>query len=148
MSLTIESPFSFQKLLDGLLGQFDKAVDELYPDRAAPPVPRALPLEAYTGTYFHPGYLNMTITTNDEGEEGRLLRAVREDFVWQMTFDFVHASGEYWAVLIDMKDSPNRLNGQVAKAEFRVGPDGKVSALVAEFLEEGSEGIITFDKIA
>lgn len=89
----------------------------------------------------------MTITTNDGEEEGRL-RAVREDFVWQMTFDFVHASGEYWAVLIDMKDSPNRLNGQVAKAEFRVGPDGKVSALVAEFLEEGSEGIITFDKIA
>ncbi|KAI0174998.1 putative penicillin-binding protein [Pestalotiopsis sp. NC0098] len=137
----------FQKLLDGLLGQFDKAVDELYPDRAAPPVPRALPLEAYTGMYFHPGYLNMTITTHDGEEEGRL-RAVREDFVWQMTFDFVHASGEYWAVLIDMKDSPNRLNGQVAKAEFRIGPDGRASALVAEFLEEGSEGIITFDKIA
>jgi hypothetical protein len=100
---------------------------------------------AYTGTYFHPAYRNLTIELSSvEGE----LHARRADFVWQMTFDFTHVSGEYWVVVIDMMNSPNQLNGQLAKAEFRVGLSGKVEEVLIEFLEDGSEGIITFKKLA
>lgn len=124
--------------------QFDKAKDELYPDRAQPPLPKALPLKEYTGTYFHPAYRNLTIDLSDASKQ---LRAV-QDSVWQMIFDFVHVSGEFWIIYVDMKNAPNLLSGQVARAEFRIGATGKVDKLMVEFMEEGSEGIITFDKIA
>lgn len=107
-------------------------------------MPRALPLEAYTGTYFHPAYLNLTIDLSDA--EGQL-KALRNSQVWQMTFDFVQVSGEYWIIYVDMARSPNLLNGQLAKAEFRIGANGKVAELIVEFLEDGSEGSITFQKI-
>ncbi|KAH6647578.1 beta-lactamase/transpeptidase-like protein [Truncatella angustata] len=134
----------FEQSLEDLRGQFDKAEDKLYPDRAQPPLPRALPLEEYTGTYFHPAYRNLTIALSDAAEQ---LRAVRKDSVWKMTFDFGRVSGEFWVIYIDMLNTPNKLNGQLAKAEFVIGPSGKVDKLIVEFLEEGSEGIITFDKI-
>lgn len=124
---------------------YDSAVDDLYPQRADPPLPRSLPLVEYTGTYFHPAYQNVTIGL---GEDGVQLRAGRHDFVWSMTFDFEHVSGEYWIIYIDMAKSPNLLNGQFAKAEFRTGANGKVTEVAIEFLEDGSEGIITFAKIA
>ncbi|KAH9885525.1 beta-lactamase/transpeptidase-like protein [Xylariomycetidae sp. FL2044] len=76
------------------------------------------------------------------------LRAVRRDMQWQMTYEFEHASGEYWAVVIDMLNSPNRLNGQLARAEFEVGVDGKVAGVGMEFLEDGYEGVVLFEKVA
>lgn len=87
----------------------------------------------------------MTIELSDDAT-GQL-KAVRADFVWSMTFDFEHVSGDYWIIYIDMAKTPNFLNGQFAKAEFRIGADGKVSGVVIEFLEDGSEGIITFEKV-
>jgi hypothetical protein len=136
--------YSFQQSLNRTLNTFNTAIDDLYPNRANPPLPRTLPLEAYTGTYFHPGYLNITIELSDVKER---LQAVRKDFVWPMTFDFVRVSGDYWVVYIDMLETPNQLNGQLAKAEFRIGARGKVDELVVEFLEDGSEGLVTFKKI-
>ncbi|KAK9771568.1 putative Beta-lactamase/transpeptidase-like protein [Seiridium cardinale] len=135
----------FEKALDNTMKKYDTAVQDLYPNRSDPPLSRALPLKEYTGTYFHPAYRNITIEYSDAAEQ---LRAVREDFAWKMVFDFVHVSGEYWIIYIDMKESPNLLNGQLGKAEFEIGSNGKVSGLVAEFLEDGSEGIITFERIA
>lgn len=131
--------------MDDIKQRFVKPEEKLYPNRADPPLPHTLPLEAYTGTYFHPGYRHINVELSHiDGQ----LRALRKDVAWQMKFDFVHVSSEYWVIYIDMLNSPNLLNGQVAKAEFRVSVNGKVDELVVEFMEDGSEGVVTFHRVA
>ncbi|ORY62645.1 putative penicillin-binding protein [Pseudomassariella vexata] len=140
--------------LEDIVSSIDNAVERLYPDRADPPLPHLLALEAYTGTYFHPAYQNLTINLANGSETDihrhntkPRLRAVREDVVWQNTFDFEHVSGEFWVVFINMLKVPNGLNEEAAKAEFRVGATGRPEQLMIEFMEEGSEGVIEFEKI-
>lgn len=134
----------------------DSALDELYPKRADPPLPRALPLSSYVGTYHHEAYRDITIEQVEEqpggggdggdGKAGgRVLRAVRDDAVWKMTFEFEHVSGEFWLVHIDPR-VPNGLMTQFARAEFRVGSAGTADAVEIEFFEDGSEGLIVFER--
>ncbi|KAI8960471.1 beta-lactamase/transpeptidase-like protein [Daldinia sp. FL1419] len=139
-----------KKALETQLKQAETAVEDLYPERADPPLPRALPLEKYVGVYSHPAYQNVTLqlTPEDSGKEKGELLAVRDNMEWQMTFDFHHVSGEYWAVIIDFLNTPNMLNSQRAKAEFEVGVKGIVDKLKMEVSEDGYEGIIVFDRIA
>ncbi|KAI1387779.1 beta-lactamase/transpeptidase-like protein [Hypoxylon trugodes] len=136
----------------------ETAVDDLYPDRADPPLPRALPLEDYVGVYYHPAYQNVTLELigKDEvsgswpriGGKKSELKAIRDNMEWQMTFEFGHVSGEYWVVIVDSLYVANGLARQLARAEFEVGAKGKVEKLKMEFFENGSEGAIVFDKIA
>ncbi|KAI2610592.1 beta-lactamase/transpeptidase-like protein [Hypoxylon sp. NC1633] len=146
-----------EKVVYDQLKVADTAVDTLYPERANPPLPRALPLEKYVGVYGHPAYQNITIELTGEDNSAKgdsrpsgkgQLKAVRDNMVWQMTFEFRHVSGEFWAVVIDMLNTPNGLGVQLARAEFVVGVKGNVDKLKMEFLEDGSEGVIVFDKIA
>ncbi len=136
-----------------MLGAADSALDRLYPGRADPPLPRALPLGDYTGTYYHPAYMNLTIEPAAEGSDGgppdgrRELRAARDDFVWKMTFEFGHVSGEFWLIYVEPTGSAG-LGTQFARAEFQVGVTGKVESIEIEFTEDGSEGLILFKKIA
>ncbi|KAI1100791.1 beta-lactamase/transpeptidase-like protein [Jackrogersella minutella] len=149
-----------EETLDSKLKLPETAVEDLYPERADPPLPRALPLEDYVGVYSHPAYQIVTLQLTEEnttsatnsrpkraGKRGEL-KAIRDDMEWQMTFEFIHVSGELWAVVIDMLNTPNMLNGQLARAEFVVGVKGTVDKLKMEFMEDGSEGVIAFDKVA
>ncbi|KAI1777305.1 beta-lactamase/transpeptidase-like protein [Hypoxylon cercidicola] len=148
---------SSKKTLDEMLKLADTAVEKLYPDRADPPLPRALPLQDYVGTYFHPAYRTVTIELAEGGDSSSSsgiekkkkgeLKAVRDNMEWEMTFEFQHVSGESWAVIIDFLNTPNMLNGQLARAEFVVGVKGTVDKLRMEFLEDGNEGIIVFDRM-
>lgn len=105
------------------------------------------------GKYFHPAYQTVTIelvdgdSSSEKGKKKGELKAVRADMEWQMVFEFRHVSGEFWAMVIDFLNTPNMLNGQLARAEFVVGVKGTVDKLRIEFLEDGSEGVIVFDRI-
>ncbi|KAK7752219.1 hypothetical protein SLS62_005753 [Diatrype stigma] len=143
---------SFNKSIEQMLSAGDTALDELYPERADPPLPRALPIDDYLGTYYHPAYQHIRLVRNQSNGTGddagrRELKAVRDDFVWKMTFEFEHVSGEFWLVYVIPRGSGG-IGTQFAKAEFRVRATGKVEALEIEFFEEGSEGLIVFEKIA
>ncbi|KAI1801508.1 beta-lactamase/transpeptidase-like protein [Daldinia bambusicola] len=137
------------KVLETQLKLAETAIEDLYPERADPPLPHALPLGKYLGVYSHPAYQNITLqlTSEDSVEKKGELRAVRDDMEWQMTFDFHHVSGEFWAVIIDFLNTPNMLNGQRARAQFEIGVKGTVDKLKMEFLEDGSEGVIVFDRV-
>lgn len=143
--------------MDHALSRFDTAVDKLYPTRADPPRPPTLQVREYAGVYSHPAYHNLTLEAVEpssvtQGESITVktgkLKGSREDEVWQLTYDFAHVSGEFWIIRMDMKNSPNQLLGQVAKAEFRIGPNGRVEQMVVEYMEDQSEGVITYEKIA
>ncbi|RYP15144.1 hypothetical protein DL765_005883 [Monosporascus sp. GIB2] len=139
-----------KKVFDEMLATADGAVDRLYPGRADPPLPRALPLGDYAGTYFHAAYRNITIEVmdNPDGTDGkRELKAAREDFVWKMAFEFEHVSGEFWVIYVEPRGSGGMVT-QLGKAEFKIGITGKVESLEAEFFQDGSEGVVLFEKIA
>ncbi|KAJ1324924.1 serine hydrolase [Microdochium nivale] len=141
----------------------DTAMDDYFPRRAQPPLPRSLSLEEYIGTYFHPAYQKLVITRNTAGcrpgagdgeimgGRGRQRRrrefcAAHNDRVWKMDFEFEHVSGEHWLVYIEFAHSPNKLMQQFARAEFKIGPVGKVEGVNIEYLEDGSEGVIEYRK--
>ncbi|KXJ89720.1 putative penicillin-binding protein [Microdochium bolleyi] len=141
----------------------DTAMDDYFPHRAQPPLPRALPTQQYTGTYYHPAYQNMVIFRNDGGSKEqrqaatgdsdrdsrprRELYAAHNNRVWRMDFELEHVSGEHWLVYIDFTNTPNRLMCQFAKAEFKIASDGRVEGVHVEYLEDGTEGVIEYKKI-
>lgn len=145
-----------KKTMSKVAAKVKNAVERLYPERADPPFRRVLPLEQYTGTFFHPAYHNITIelapTSSAKAPEYRKkceLRAIRGEgqFVWPMIFDFEHVSAEFWIIYIDHLKTPNGLGVQFAKAEFKIGPTGRAEQLVVEFFEEGTEGVIMLERM-
>lgn len=137
-------------------GKADKAIDKYYPDRPEHSIPPSLPLEAYTGTYFHPGYLNFTLELAEPGKTkraGAALAAKRPDATWPTYNEFVHVSGEYWMLYLYTLDAPAGVaNKEYAPAQFRVGPGGKADALGITFIsvepsQDTVEGLIWFERI-
>lgn len=134
----------FKLSLTSIRTKFDKAVENLYPDRPDSPLPHSLPLQNYTGTYYHPAYHNITL---ELGQTAGGLRAAHDDFVWQMMYDFQHVSGEFWVVYMESKNSPSMVLAATSRAEFRIGADGRAEELLVEFMDGGSEGVMTFVRI-
>ncbi|KAK8084619.1 hypothetical protein PG997_005890 [Apiospora hydei] len=142
-----------KKSIQDILSSYDSAVDRLYPERTEQPLPPALPLQKYAGTYYHPAYQNLTVQVDEATSSGSRqssepqLKGTRPNAVWDVSYEFEHVSGEFWAIFMDMTKSPNWLSGQVAKAEFRLGPDGWPDKLVVEYMEDGTEGVITYKRV-
>ncbi|KAK8130957.1 beta-lactamase/transpeptidase-like protein [Apiospora sp. TS-2023a] len=142
-----------KKSIQDILSSYDSAVDRLYPERTEQPLPPTLSLQKYAGTYYHPAYQNLTIEVDEGTSSGPRqpskpqLKGSRANAVWENSYEFEHVSSEFWAIFLDLKKSPNWLSGQVAKAEFRLGPDGWPDELVIEYMEDGSEGVITYHRV-
>ncbi|ROV94140.1 hypothetical protein VPNG_09366 [Cytospora leucostoma] len=137
--------------------KIDTAVAKYYPHRPAERIPPSLPLEAYTGTYFHPGYLNFTLelaAPDSTTRSGISLTATRADATWPTFNEFEHVTGEYWMMYLQLLTNPRGPFKEYAPAQFRVGADGRVEALGITWLstsgpgEDTVEGLVWFDKIA
>jgi len=129
---------------------WESALETVYPDRADPPVPRTLPLRAYAGTYFHPGYQNLTLTLqgSEDEKEGPRLVAKFVGASWRTTCDVAHVSGEHWLAYCEM---PLQSFRDYAAARSEIGANGAVEAIVLDLRginDEASEGSIRFGKIA
>ncbi|KUI69533.1 Penicillin-binding protein 4 [Cytospora mali] len=137
--------------------KLDKAISKYYPNRPVPPQPPSLPIEAYTGTYFHPGYLNFTLTLAKPGSTTRskaTLEASRTDATWQSGNEFEHVTGEYWMMFFYMVQSTKGLDPrkEYAPAQFRIGADGRAEALGITWLstldgQDTVEGLVWFDRV-
>ena len=105
-------------------------------------LPLALPLNDYAGYYTHPAYPNFNLTlgrrtripagyaTNNRNKDVLVSELHLEG---SYVFEFEHVSGEYFVIYLGGAASFNRETGkflpqqwQVSKAEFRLGPDGRV----------------------
>lgn len=106
--------------------------DNLYPSAPSPGVPLSLPLDAYAGKYFHPGYRYLTFevrkhTDKATKESSKVLFADATDRCWPTTLRLEHVSSDYYIAWIASfhKETPVR-------AEFRIGVDRKVTQLGIE----------------
>lgn len=70
-----------------------------------------------------------------------------------VSIDFTHVSGEYFVIYVRHGGEPRRLGNydtmfdSVAKAEFRLGHDGKVKELGLQLEEEMGDEKIWFTKV-
>jgi len=136
--------------LDALLAN---AVDVLFPDRTSDPLPPSLPIDKYVGTYYHPAYQNMTLELGDgtAGSQTPVLKADRTAFTWQTMAKFEHVSGEHWIMYSRLAKAPTaRVLADLARVEFKIGVDGKVTKMGVEWSDTFSgvvDGWIWYDRI-
>ena len=148
----------------------ETCLDRLYP-RSLRPLPRPLPLAAYSGTYANLGYGNITISLQcgDEArrnypqetpahptvERGCLLRGSGPMEFEGKSFhvDFEHATADYWVAWLFVDAFAPSGSGLTKRpqlclrAQFRVGADGGVEAFGADFRQEGEEGpLVWYEK--
>lgn len=144
----------YDRLVKRLKEAYPKFREKLYPDVPSPPLPHALPLRDYEGTYSHPGYQAVTFKVVKPEEDlpvkettKEVLHAVKERSEWGVTFDLEHVSGEHFVCYLSTlgRSALAQLVVEPCEAEFDIGADGRVSALGIQI--ESSLGKIWFDKV-
>ncbi|KAI9810883.1 MAG: hypothetical protein M1827_005742 [Pycnora praestabilis] len=107
----------------------------VYPDIPKKALPMTLPMEDYVGTYNHPGYRNITLTTVEPDKKLPLsspvdiiLHGECPDLVFPIMLDLEHVSGEYFVAWVSVPKTDGSRDVQMGvKAEFKIGADGKVT---------------------
>ncbi|KAI1076072.1 beta-lactamase family protein [Whalleya microplaca] len=103
----------------------------------APPPPQETPLDAYVGTYWHPGYHEMTVEVKDDK---LFIDATDRSFGFTITFEHVSDQKIYTAHSSDMWEGGD----QADKAEF-VFEDGRAVKMGLD-LEDGIKELIWFER--
>lgn len=143
----------FDGLVEMRLEAYPKSREKLFPDIPSPPLPHALPLKDYEGTYSHPGYQTVTFKIAKPEKDlplkettTEVLHAVKE---WSdlVTLDLEHVSGEHFVCYLGTlhRSALVQLVVEPCKAQFEIGPDGKVARLGMQI--ESAVQTIWFDKV-
>ncbi len=132
----------------------DTAMEDLFPNRAIPPIPSPVNISELEGSYYDPGYGKMNFKvashpdSNKEGEQ--VLQAERRDTFVACLVQLQHASGNFWLVSLSFLDFGDEALSVNFRAEFEMGEDGKATALVIDYsnpklgLEDGK---VRFERI-
>lgn len=137
------------------------AVGELFP--GAPggrdKVALSLPLEKYTGTYFHPVYRTVTLVLvgrtkippacgASEPARGLHTELTRLGTIF---VDFEHVSGEFFVlrgrVTNETDDVFDPLQNLALRAEFRIGSTGEAEQLGIQLEKETGDELIWFQRV-
>ncbi|KAH8665971.1 beta-lactamase/transpeptidase-like protein [Tricladium varicosporioides] len=109
---------------------YENARNRLYPNTPNPPLPPALPISSYTGTFYHPAYHNLTIAlpfaSAPFSHISNKLHISRLNAAWKLQMNLVHVSGEFWLSYIDSTVAPGGIFKQVVPMEFRISSEGVV----------------------
>ncbi|OAA72935.1 Beta-lactamase/transpeptidase-like protein [Akanthomyces lecanii RCEF 1005] len=109
--------------------------DELFPDRPKVPLPSPVKMSDLAGFYHHAGYGTIYLTEQQQGNQ-TILSADRGEMVEQHGLRLHHVSGNFWN--IHVVDSTNSTEAYWA-GEFKIGVDGKPTALEVRFSPPGTE---------
>ncbi|SPO03651.1 uncharacterized protein DNG_06334 [Cephalotrichum gorgonifer] len=147
----VDSTEKWENLLNSREESYLKGREKAFPSIPDPPLPHSLPLQDYAGTYFHPAYRSLTFAvalpeSDIPVAEGTasVLHAVKDQSEWDIVFDLEHVSGEHFICYLNTLARSPMLQ-EAVKAEFVVGPDGKVARLGIEF-ESSLKDKIWFDR--
>lgn len=127
---------------------FEGAVDYIYPNRTATPLPSSASVQNLTGDYYNAGYGKLSFKSTGKNDSSLELVAERPDLVYQYNVRLEHVSGDDWVAYFRSVVG-SLLPSQYFQAKFKV--DGKVSALDI-LMGDGTTGTkpfnVTFNKIA
>lgn len=133
--------------------QYTHAVDVVYPNRQDPASPPTLAVSEFAGTYYDPGYGNITLCEKPHPDKPgeSILVAHRPEATWNYSMRFNHVTGDYWIVYLDASIWAGVRFGEFVAAKFELGADGKASGV--EITWEGRmdpmyEGKVLFKRVA
>ncbi|KAH8821993.1 putative penicillin-binding protein [Xylogone sp. PMI_703] len=115
-----------------------------FPTLPSPTLPTTLPLASYAGTYYHPGYQNLTISFDISSES---LQADRSSSTNSEYMNFEHVSGEHFLVRANVSGDLNELFPQIYPVEFRIGANGKVKQVGIRWEPEMGEEKIWLERV-
>ncbi|KAJ5661098.1 beta-lactamase/transpeptidase-like protein [Penicillium longicatenatum] len=104
-----------------LIQQEKKRVADKINYRPSIILPLTLPLKEYAGTYFNPGYQDITVYLDCEG----ILHADRKNMTWPEKITFQHVSGEHFLMVSAHNEDFGAFCPEVYDAEFRLSVQGK-----------------------
>ncbi|KAF8867149.1 beta-lactamase/transpeptidase-like protein [Acephala macrosclerotiorum] len=120
---------------------YNSARDEYYP-QTLDYRPLSLELARYAGTYYNPGYRNLTIYYKD----GEL--QIDRNYSFHVHADLEHVTGDYFMAYMDSTSTPESVFQKAVAAEFVIGPDGVARKFgIAIETTMGTDGRIWFDRI-
>jgi CubicO group peptidase (beta-lactamase class C family) len=132
-----------------------------FPD-APPPekaIKHALPLDAYTGSYWNAGYRHINLTLSPPSsyvgipvpsEDGKILHANVTDRTWPHILDFEHVNAEHFLVRwhFNMKGASNfDLETDAMRGKFEIGSNGKVARMGLGYEPRMDQEMIWFHKV-
>ncbi len=134
----------FKRLIAKKEADYANRTQSFYPHIPSPPLPPSLPLEDYTGTYFHAAYRNITIYLSEEGT----LHIKREDVSWKVVIELKHVSGDYFMAYVDSATAPGMIFKEKVAAGFQIGVEGKPEQFgIAVEEEMGVDGRMWFKRV-
>lgn len=123
------------------LTTYNSARDTYYP-QTLDYRPLSLELERYAGTYYNPGYRNLTIYY----KQGQL--QIDRNYSFHVHADLEHVTGDYFMAYIDSTSTPESVFQQAVAAEFVIGPDGVARKFgIAIEATMGITGRVWFERI-
>lgn len=122
-----------------------KARETFYPGVSAPGQPCTLPLDAYAGKYFHPGYKELEIYVDTAGEA--VLCADRTKATWAEHMTFEHVSRDYFVIKSDWHGDFAAFYPECYPAEFKIGADNKFKEVGIRWEESMGDGRIWFKRL-
>lgn len=134
----------WNSLIKGKIYQHRKkqadAKERLYPDLPGFVVPPALSLGDYAGNYYHAAYGEMLFFVH---RDGKRLMADRLSYQISMVISMEQVNGEFWlATLMEQNKDPR--DYEKVRAEFRIGPNGRVKEVGIDMEAEMNGELIWF----
>ncbi|KAM5346508.1 hypothetical protein ACJ41O_009513 [Fusarium nematophilum] len=142
---------TWKKVIAKFEEDYEKALDIVYPKRPDPPAPSPVSIRDLAGSYYNPGYktLKFRVEPHPDKEGEEVLLDDREDSTWQVPMELHHVSGNWWIMyLVNPKNNCSFC--EYEQVEFKIGPDGKPTAVEVDFyarIGEMYEGKIVFDRV-
>ncbi|KAL7820596.1 putative penicillin-binding protein [Trichoderma gracile] len=137
---------------DKLAWLYENAVDVLYPERPDPVLPSTLNTSELAGTYFDPGYGNITLREEPHPDKPgeKILVADRPETTWKYSMHFYHVSGDHWIVYLPAPIYSGTKFKDFYAAQFKVGADGKawgVEVLMESRADPMPEGTVLYRRV-
>lgn len=136
----------------------DHILSELYPRIHCPPLPSPLNFSTLEGSYTHPAYPELRISSSCTGYD-RVYKGLDRttpdlcaslarynEYTKDMAIDFSHMSGTYWLQIAVRWGVPS-----AARVEFLVSPDGSPSWLgiqIQPLMASGKKNMVEARAIA
>lgn len=132
---------------------YANSVDIVYPERQDPALPPPLAVSEFVGTYYDPGYGNITLREEPHPDKPgeNILVVDRLETTMRYSMHFHHVTGNYWIVYFHTVIFSGVKFDEFVGAEFQLGPDGKPSGVEVTLesqLDGIYEGKVFFKRVA
>lgn len=129
----------------------EKAIEKLFPNVPAEPLPSTFDLEELAGVYYDAGYgtLDLRVDEDLEGSGGKVLVADRSNMTFAGAMIFEHITGDYWMTRTSLGGKSDYMI-EYAAAKAVAGVDGKPRAWEVKMspnAKEAGDGLVVWERV-